>query len=79
MDPMKKPFDKDDLIERLKSKGLTAVEGLADIVLEETFAWTQDSLMHPHTNSLVRSIGIPALGIIKPLAEGLVEKIDGQA
>lgn len=75
---MVKPFDKDALLKRLEDKGLTAVEGLADIVLEETFDWAQESLEHAETKAIVKAIGIPALGILKPLAQGWVEKIDGQ-
>lgn len=72
------PFDKSDLLKRLEGRGLTALEGLADIVVEETFAWAEDSLNHPQTSTLVKAIGVPAVGILRPLAEGLVEKIDGK-
>lgn len=74
---MEKPFDFKVLEERLKSRGLTALEGLAEIVTEEVFGWTKDSLaIHP--NALVKAIGLPAVGVLEPLAKGMVDKIDGQ-
>ena len=74
---MEKPFDFKNLEDRLKAKGLVAIEGLAEIVAEETFAWAEESLaIHP--NLLVKSIGTPAVQILKPLAMGAIDKIDGQ-
>lgn len=76
MQPMTKPFDMKNLTERLEARGLTALEGLAEIVAEETFAWTEESCaIHP--NALVKAIGIPAVQILKPLAQGAIDKIDG--
>lgn len=72
-----KPFEFAALEERLKARGLSALEGLAEIVVEETFAWTKESLaIHP--NALVKEIGIPAVNVIEPLAKNLVDKIDGK-
>lgn len=74
---MEKSFDLKNLEERLKARGLTAVEGLAEIVAEEVFAWTEESCqMHP--NFLIKSMGVPAVAILKPLAMGAIDKIDGQ-
>lgn len=74
---MEKPFDLKALEERLKAKGLTAVEGLAEIVAGETFAWAEESCaIHP--NAIVKAIGAPAIAVIKPLAMGAIDKIDGQ-
>lgn len=74
---MEKPFDVKDLEARLKSKGLTAVEGLAEIVVAEVFGWTRESLaIHP--NLMVKAIGVPAVDILEPIAKGFVDKIDGQ-
>ncbi len=74
---MEKPFEFKALEERLKARGLSALEGLAEIVVEETFAWTKESLaIHP--NVLVKAIGVPAVDVLEPLAKNLVDKIDGQ-
>ena len=74
---MEKSFDLKDLEQRLKDKGLTAVEGLAEVVANEVFAWAEASLaIHP--NALVKAIGTPAVAILKPLALNAVDKIDGQ-
>lgn len=74
---METPFDIKALEERLKGRGLAALEGLAEIVVEETFAWAKESLaIHP--NALVKAIGLPAVAVIEPLAKGMVDKIDGQ-
>jgi hypothetical protein len=74
---MEKSFDTKDLAARLEAKGLPAVEGLAEVVLAEVFGWTEESLQI-HENPLVKAIGIPALNILKPLAQKAVDKIDGQ-
>ena len=74
---MDKPFDLKDLENRLKARGLTAVEGLAEIVAEEVFDWTSDSaLIHP--NLLIKSIVPAAIAVAKPLAKGWIDQIDGQ-
>lgn len=74
---MDKPFDFKNLEERLKAKGLTAVEGLAEIVANETFDWaTESCAIHP--NALVKAIGVPAIAMVKPIAMGAIDKIDGQ-
>jgi hypothetical protein len=73
---MEKPFDLKDLEARLKSRGLTAVEGLAEIIAEETFQWAADSAaIHP--NSVVKGIVPGAVAIIKPMVLGQIDKIDG--
>lgn len=73
---MATPFDIKDLEERLKARGLTALEGLAEIIVEEVFDWTKASaLIHP--NLLIKSIVPAAVDIAKPLAKGWVDKIDG--
>lgn len=74
---MEKPFDLKDLEARLKARGLTAVEGLAEIVAEEVFEWTEASaLIHP--NMLIKSIVPAAIAVAKPLAKGWIDQIDGQ-
>ncbi len=71
------PFDLKDLQARLVAKGLPALEGVAEIVVGEVFAWTKDSLA-VHPNALVKGIGLPAVAILEPLAMETVNKIDGQ-
>lgn len=74
---MEKPFDLKDLENRLKARGLTAVEGLAEIVAEEVFDWTSESAaIHP--NLLVKSVVPAAVAVAKPLAKGWIDQIDGQ-
>lgn len=74
---MEKAFDLKDLRERLKSKGLEVAEDLAEVLVSETMDWASDSCaIHP--NALVKGIGIPAVAILKPLALGAVDKIDGK-
>lgn len=74
---MEKPFDFKNLEERLKAKGLTAVEGLAEIIVGETMDWAGESCA-VHPNALVKAIGVPAVAMLKPIAMGAVDKIDGQ-
>lgn len=72
-----KPFDLKKLEERLKARGLTAVEGLAEIIVEEVFDWTSESaLIHP--NLIVKSVVPAAVAVAKPLAKGWIDQIDGQ-
>lgn len=74
---MTQPFDMKDLEQRLKDKGLTAVEGLAEIVAGEVFGWAEESCaIHP--NALVKAIGVPAVAMLKPLAMSAIDKIDGK-
>lgn len=74
---MEKPFDLKDLEARLKARGLTSVEGLAEIVAEEVFEWTSASAaIHP--NMLVKSVVPAAIAVAKPLAKGWIDQIDGQ-
>lgn len=74
---MDKAFDLKNLEERLKAKGLTAVEGLAEIVSNEVFGWLGESCAKSD-NMLVKAIGPAAIAVLEPLAKGLVDKIDGQ-
>lgn len=74
---MDKAFDLKNLEERLKAKGLTAVEGLAEIVSAEVFGWLGESCAKSD-NMLVKAIGPAAIAVLEPLAKGMVDKIDGQ-
>lgn len=74
---MEKAFDIKNLLERLKSKGLDVAEELAEVVVSETLDWASESCA-VHENNLVKAIGVPAVAMLKPLALGAVDKIDGQ-
>lgn len=74
---MEKPFDTKNLVERLKGRGLEVAEELAEVLVSETMDWASESCaMHP--NALVKAIGVPAVAMLKPIAMGAVDKIDGQ-
>ena len=74
---MTKPFETKDLMDKLKAEGLPVTEVLAEKLAGIVFAWTEESLaIHP--NALVKGIGLPAVAILKPLALGAIDKIDGQ-
>lgn len=72
---MEKPFDLKNLEERLKAKGLTAVEGLAEIVQSEVFAWAGESCAM-HENVLVKTLGGAAVMTLGPLVKEQIDKID---
>lgn len=74
---MEKAFDLKALEERLKSKGLVAVEGLAEIVADEVFGWLGDSCAASES-TLVKAIGPAAIAVLQPLAKSAIDKIDGQ-
>jgi hypothetical protein len=76
MDPVK-PFDMKVLVEALKAKGLSQAEELAEVIVSEIFDWAGASCA-AHSNVMVKAIGVPAVAILKPLALGAVDKIDGQ-
>lgn len=73
---MLKPFDLADLGAKLQAKGLPAVEGLAELVAGEVFAWAEESCaIHP--NVFVKAVGVPAVAMLKPLAMSAIDQIDG--
>lgn len=74
---MEKPFDVKALVARLKAKGLDVAEELAEVLVSETMDWAGESCAM-HSNALVKAIGVPAVAMLKPLALGAVDKIDGQ-
>lgn len=74
---MEKPFDFKNLVERLKAHGLDVAEDLAEVLVSETMDWASESCaIHP--NALVKAVGVPAVALVKPLALGMVDKIDGK-
>lgn len=74
---MNKPFDFNDLKNRLEAQGLPALEGLAEIAVKEVFDWAQDSCAI-HDNALVKSLGGAAVATLRPLAQEQIDKIDGE-
>lgn len=74
---MQKAFDVSDLEARLKAQGLPAIEGLAKIVSNELFGWLSDSFAVIE-NPLLKAIGPAAILVLKPLADGAIDKIDGK-
>ena len=73
---MEKAFDTKVLVERLKAKGLDVAEEMVEIIVGETLDWAGESCaMHP--NLMVKAMGVPAVAMLKPIALGLVDKIDG--
>lgn len=74
---MVKPFDTKDLVEKLKAIGLPMAEDAAEKLAGVVFAWTKESL-EIHPNVLVKSLGLPAVAVLEPLAMGAIDRIDGQ-
>lgn len=74
---MDKPFDSKVLVEKLKAQGLPVAEEAAEAVVKAVFDWAEESLLI-HPNALIKAIGVPALGILKPVVLEQVDKIDGQ-
>lgn len=74
---MEQAFELKALEEKLKAKGLPVLEDTVEAVALAVFEWTEESLAI-HENALVKAIGIPAVGILKPLALAQVDKIDGK-
>lgn len=74
---MDKPFDFKNLEQRLKDKGLTAVEGLAEIASKEVMDWAAESCAI-HENALVKTLGGAAVVTLRPLLAEQIDKIDGE-
>lgn len=62
---MTKPFDLVELETRLKAQGITAIEGLAEIVTNVGFQWIEDSLAL-EANPIF-NIATPVLMALKPM------------
>lgn len=80
---MEKPFDLKDLANRIKvkssdvkGKALDFAEDEAKLVVEETLAWIQDSVIA--TENKVDDLAVPVLMVIKPVIMKQVDKIDGK-
>ena len=74
---MEKAFDLKVLGQKLKAKGLIQAEELAEDIVNETFAWIDQSAQI-HSNPLVKTI-VPVLAAsVKPIALAEVEKISDE-
>jgi hypothetical protein len=73
---MEKAYDIKVLAEKLKGRGLDLAEGAAEIVVEETCVWLQESAVASENKfDDVAAMAIPEL---KKLALKLADKIDGK-
>lgn len=74
---MDKAFDTKVLAARFAAKGLPILEKDIEMLLEELYAWTEESaIIHP--NAVIKAAVPLALQVIKPLVAKEVDKIDGQ-
>lgn len=71
---MTKAFDVQDLLERLKAKGLDAAEDIAKIVASEVIDWSAESLAL-HENVYIKLFAPIVAGAKGPVLEQL-DKID---
>lgn len=69
-------YDVKVLGEKLKARGLDLAEEGAKIVVEEIFAWFEESAKESATP--YDDMALVILPKVKELALGLVDKIDGQ-
>lgn len=69
------PFAFPALEEKLKAKGMPAVEGLAEKAAEAVFEWLGDSVA-AHPNPYVKFL-LPVIATVKPMAFAEIDKIDG--
>lgn len=72
---MEKAFDLKNLEDRLKAKGLVAVEGLAKIIASEVLDWCSESCLVDE-NVFVKAVGAPAVALLRPIVMSAVDKID---
>ena len=73
---MVKPFDAQDLVNRLKSKGIDVAEELLKVLAGEVLDWASESCAM-HDNAFVK-FGAPALMAVKPIVIQEIDKLDGQ-
>jgi len=65
------------LVAKLKSKGLDIAEDAAQLVLDATAEWLQESALESETKA-DDLIVPPLLAFAKPMADKAVDKIDGK-
>lgn len=72
---MEKAYDPKALVEKLKGRGLDIAEEAGEILVEELFAWVEESAQlsaTPYDN-----VGLILLPELKKLALKAVDKVDG--
>ncbi len=70
----KKPFDLNDLKEKLKERGLGHVEGAAREILETVYDWTREGVELTPTK-LDDMLALPAMNILHNYVLAQVDKI----
>lgn len=73
---MNKPFDIQDLKDRLKAKGLDAAEEVLKVVANEAIDWVAESCAL-HENAFIK-IGGTIAAAAKPAVMKELDKVDGQ-
>lgn len=73
---MNKPFDIQDLKDRLKAKGLDAAEEVLKVVANEAIDWISESCVL-HENAFVK-VGGAIVSAAKPAVMKELDKVDGQ-
>lgn len=76
MSETEKAYDFKVLAERLKARGLDMAEEAAKIVVEETFAWVQDSAKISATP--IDDMAVTLLPHLEGFVLSQVDKIDGK-
>lgn len=72
---MEKAYDLKALVEKLKAKGLDVAEDAAKVIVEESFAWVEESAKlsaTPYDDLLIAVIPVMKKEVLKA-----VDKIDG--
>lgn len=72
---MEKAYDVKALAEKLKGRGLDVAEEAAKVIVEETFAWVEESAKLSATP--YDDMGLIILPKLKELALKEIDKIDG--
>ena len=73
---MTSAYDLNDLLERLKARGLDLAENEVKGVIEDVFAWLEESINESPTP--FDNVALAVLPTLKKAALGLADKIDGK-
>lgn len=73
---MKKAFDVNDLVEKLKGKGMDVAEEAAKVLVEETLSWIEESVQI--SESKYDDFALPVIGAVKPFVMKQIDLIDGK-
>lgn len=74
---MEKAYDPKALLERLKGRGLEVAEEAGKVVVEEVFAWFEESAKLSATP--IDDVALILVPQLRAAALGAVDKIDGKA